>query len=521
MMRRPDAKLLKEMLDVADLEPELQSLRERYSFIWVEQIRLDEKLAQFLREYLLDPVRRDSSMVQQLNERTIAWLELQLETLAWDISDTAEQLQDERITETTVDLAHHHFWQGEEAGWRYLVPQAIAGSQYNRDFTRSLLEVAEAFSATFSKEEQRRLKLFSKSVESFPDPEDFRQTLQELEKLAQRKWLDGKGEEERKAILRLEKGRLLYRQGKYKEALQVYLEVETQIPETARQLRKNLAEEFYSLSNEFIWPNRSSNAVYSADGQKAIEKAIDLNCEEARYHYNLGVIHAKARDYSQAIAAWQSAIELDPRYAAPHNGLGYVYKDHNKLDEAIAAYQRAIQLDPKDASSHNGLGIVYSDQGELDEAIAAYQRAIELDPKGALAYSNLGWAYLLNADLTQAKDKFEEAINLDPKEYSYVLNLGVAYALQGNIDEGRIHWQKGLALCQASGAWDRAIHAIYSVAIGETERGITEMKKVLDEEGLAVEALRNPLEDAEVLARCPVKAEGIDIVIEMLKQAIG
>jgi superkiller protein 3 len=321
--------------------------------------------------------------------------------------------------------------------------------------------------------------------------------------------------------LQLEQGRLLYRQGKYKEALQVYLEIEKQIPESARQLKKNLAEEFYRLSHEFIWPNGSSDAVYSADGQKALEQAIALNGEDPRYHYYLGAIYAKAGDYSQAIAAWQSAIELDPRYAAPHNGLGNVYKDQNKLDEAIAAYQIAIQLDPKDASHHNGLGIVYSDQGKLDEAIAAYQRAIELDPKGALAYSNLGWAYLLKADLTQAKDKFEESINLDPKEYSYVLNLGVAYALQGNIDEARIQWQKGLALCQASNAWDRAFYALYTVAIGETERGITEMKKVLDEEGLAVEALHNPLEDAEVLARCPVKPEGIDTVIDMLKQAIG
>jgi hypothetical protein len=29
------------------------------------------------------------------------------------------------------------------------------------------------------------------------------------------------------------------------------------------------------------------------------------------------------------------------------------------------------------------------------------------------------------------------------------------------------------------------------------------------------------LEDAEILARCPVKPEGIDTVIEMLKQAIA
>ena len=49
MMRRPDVELLKAMLDVTDLEQELQSLQERYSFIWVERVRLDEKLAQFLR----------------------------------------------------------------------------------------------------------------------------------------------------------------------------------------------------------------------------------------------------------------------------------------------------------------------------------------------------------------------------------------------------------------------------------------------------------------------------------------
>ena len=311
--------------------------------------------------------------------------------------------------------------------------------------------------------------------------------LEELEKLAQRKWLDGKGEDERKAILRLEKGRLFYRQGKYKEALHVYLEVEKQIPEGARQLKKNLAEEFYSLSHEFIWPNRSSDAVYSADGQKALEQAIALNCEEARYHYNLGVIHAKAGHYLQAIADYQRAIELNPRYAAPHNGLGSVYSEQGKLKEAIAAYQKAIELDPKDAS----------------------------------AYSNLGWTHLLEGELTQAKDRFERAIDLNPNLNNWIFNLGLVYALQGHVDEARSQWEKGLALCQGSNAWDRAFHALYTIAIGETELGITEMQKVLDEEGSAVEALCNALGDAEILAQCPVKPEGIDTVIEMLKRAIA
>ena len=279
----------------------------------------------------------------------------------------------------------------------------------------------------------------------------------------------------------------MYRQGKYKEALQVYLEIEKQIPESARQLKKNLAEEFYTLSREFIWPNRKNIAVYSRDGEKAIEKAIALNGKEARYYYYLGAIHAKVGRYFQAIAACKRAIELDPKFASPYDGLGNVYFE----------------------------------QGNYTEAIAAYQKAIELDPKSVLVYNNLAWTYLLKGDLTQAKDKFEEAINLDPKNYSLVFNLGLVYALQGNVDEARSQWQKGLAICQGSDAWDRAIHALYTVAIGETERGMTEMQKVLDEEGSAVGALRNALGDAEVLARCPVKPEGIDTVIDMLKQAIG
>jgi tetratricopeptide (TPR) repeat protein len=164
---------------------------------------------------------------------------------------------------------------------------------------------------------------------------------------------------------------------------------------------------------------------------------------------------------------------------------------------------------------------VYSDQGKLKEAIAAYQKAIELDPKDASAYSNLGWTHLLEGELTQAKDRFERAIDLNPNLNNWIFNLGLVYALQGHVDEARSQWEKGLALCQGSNAWDRAFHALYTIAIGETELGITEMQKVLDEEGSAVEALCNALGDAEILAQCPVKPEGIDTVIEMLKRAIA
>jgi tetratricopeptide (TPR) repeat protein len=724
MMRRPDVELLKTMLDVTDLMQELQSLRERYSFIWVEEVRLDEKLAQFLREYLLAPVRRNDSMVQELNKQAILWLELQLENLTRDIPDTAERLENDRIAETILDLAHHQFWQGEEEGWRYLVPRLVEGWQYNRPWARSLLEIAEAFHPTFSNEGQHRLKLFSKMAQkSFVDPNDSRQTLEEVEKLAQRKWLDGDGAGERKAILLLQRGQWLYWQEKYKEALPVYLEVERQLPENAVQLRKDLAEAFqiigwkfaveqgnvipsleaeevcskavalngddghnlvalgaaqagwqkyeeaiasitkgielgadqaYShnclgnvykaqgkldeaiaayqraiqLDPKYAYPHYNLGNMYSDQGKldeaiAAYQKAIQLDPKDASPHYNLAIVYKAQGKLEQAIAAYQSAIQLGPKDASPHNGLGNVYKAQGKLEQAIAAYQQAIQLDPKYAYPHNGLGLVYEEQGnydqaltayqkaikvdpewatphtnlgdvyrkrgkleeaiaayqqaieldpksayphnnlgnvyeaqgKLEQAIAAYQQAIELDPKSATAHNNLGnvyeaqgkldeviaayqqaiqldpkydsacnslaWTYLLKGDLTLAKEKFEQAINLDPNASAYVFNLGLVYALEGNVDEAQNHWQKGLAMCQDSDAWDGAIRALYTVAVGETEKGIAEMQKIIDEEGSRVGALRNALGDAEILARCPVKPAGIDTVVEMLKQALN
>jgi len=478
MMRRPNVELLKAMLDVTDLERELQSLRERYSFIWVEQVRLDEKLAQFLREYLLAPVRRDDSMVQQLNERAIAWLELRLESLTQDISDTAERLQDERITETIADLAHHYFWQEEEKGWLYLVPRFVEGWQYDRACTRSLLEVAEAFRLTFGKDGQRRLKLFFKALESLPNLDNSHRILEELEKLADRKWLDGEGAEERKAILQLQRGELLYFCGKYKEALQVYLEIEKQVPAHTVQLRKDLTEALQEVAWEVDWEN--------------------------------------------GITAYQQAIELNPQSTYLYNGLGDMYYAKGNYSEAIAAYQEAITLDPNYAYPYNGLGDVYAYQGKCDEAIAAYKCAISLDPKCASAYNGLGWSYLMRNDLIQAKAQFEAAIPLDPKRYYYpVFNLGLVYALEGKVDEAHSQWQKSLAICQGGSAWDRAFRSLYTVAVGESKGGIAEMRKIIHEDRSALGVLQEMLGDAEILARCPVKPEGIDTVIDVLKQAIG
>ncbi len=552
IIRRPDAELLREMLDVADLEAALQGLRQRYSFIWVEGMRLDEKLAGFLREYLQSPVRRFDDKIQELSDRALAWLELQLEQLTRDITDTAEQLAEERIAETIADFVHHRFWLGEEEGWRALVPRFVEAWQYDIAFAKSLLEVAEGFSPTFAKDGKRRLKLFREGLAG--ENEAVGKLLAELEKLDRRKWLAGEGEAERRAILQLKSGELLYRQERYREALEVCLEVKRCLPEGLSQLRKDLAEGFYLVSTRFIWPQDSYDAVYSAEGERAIRQAVALNGKKARYynplgvvceksdqldeavsayekaikldpnyaipHQNLGILYSNAGETQKALAAYEKAIKLDSNFAIPHYNLGILYSDIGENDKAIAAYNKAIELDPKDATPHYNLGNLYSNIGESEKAIAAYNKAIKLDPKDDSAYNRLGWLYLLQEDWTQARSQFETAIRLDSNNHYPVFNLGLVFALQGNLKTAHQQWHKGLVLCQDEDDWDRANRSLYTLVLGESDRGIAELQALI-ESGASIGVLKNALEDAEVIARCPTPPAGIDTVVELLKEAIG
>jgi tetratricopeptide (TPR) repeat protein len=444
MMRRPDVELLREMLAVNDLDSELQSLWQRYSFIWVDEWRLDEKLAAFLREYLLVEGQRTRELVQRINKRAIDWLELAIEDLSRDITDTAERLEDERISEAIADLAYHSFWRGEE-GWRYLVPWFVVGWQYHRRWLRGVLEAVEHFAPKFSQAEQRRFQLMTRNLDSAPEPEDTQALLAELEKLTQRKWLEGEGAAEFKAIRLLQRGQWLYRQERYPEALQTYLETETGLPNQAVRLKQYLAEAFYVLSGQFIW-SQGDDARYSAEGETAIRRAIALNPQQSNYYYNLGAVTSRSGRQEEAISACQKAIELDPNDANAYYGLGIALRDQKQLDEAIAAYTKAIDLDPNYATAYNNLGNALRDQKQLDEAIAAYTKAIDLDPNDATAYYNLGNALSDQKQLDEAIAAYTKAIDLNPNYATAYNNLGNALSDQKQLDEAIAAYTKAIDL---------------------------------------------------------------------------
>jgi hypothetical protein len=87
-----------------------------------------------------------------------------------------------------------------------------------------------------------------------------------------------------------------------------------------------------------------------------------------------------------------------------------------------------------------------------------------------------------------------------------------------------IHATKPLALINGENSeyrqYAKFVCTWHEFLIGENSNDIDSLREVLQTEKLPVSLMSDILKDAETIARFPTQLEGIDTVIEMLRQAI-
>ena len=532
----PTAELLQHMWETKDLETPLQRLRQRYSFVKVDELGLDEKLAYFLRQYLQAEVRRAGPTVQTLNDRAVCYLERQLRSQSRAIADTADQIADPDLVTLQIDLVYHYFWTDERAGWETLLPRFVEGWQYDLAFARNLLEVAETFTTLLSTPGRKRLACLTKVAVEKPALEDIERALQELERWKQRQELP---QAEHAAILLLQRARWLHWQERYEEALQVCLRVEGKVPETAARLQRDLSSAFVNLGFKLGWkkvpeatvrlqrdPSNAfvdlgfvlsrtgENSFRSPEGKLAFEKAVRWNPENAYGHYGLGclqdrfgehnsaiqslqraislrgnkyppawnalgLVYHTQRKYEEAIVAYKNAIEFNANVAGYHNNLGNIYQFQGKYEEAIAAYKNAIELDANYASPHNGLGVVYKAQGKYEEAIAAYKNAIELDANDVAPHNGLGLVYHAQRKYEEAIAAYKNAIELDANNVAPHYNLGNVYQAQRKYAETIVAYRKAIDIDANFALLHNGLGNAYQ-AQGKYEEAIAAYQKAIE-----------------------------------------
>ena len=80
-------------------------------------------------------------------------------------------------------------------------------------------------------------------------------------------------------------------------------------------------------------------------------KSVQLACQDAEAHNNLGVILQELGRLEEAEVSYIKAIEFKPDYVEAYNNLGNTLLDLRRFDEAKASFKKAIALKPDYASA--------------------------------------------------------------------------------------------------------------------------------------------------------------------------
>ena len=178
----------------------------------------------------------------------------------------------------------------------------------------------------------------------------------------------------------------------------------------------------------------------------AYDAAIKLNVKFVQGYNNRGLIQLELKRYEQALADFNQAVGLNPDYAEAYNNRGLTHTELKRHDEALADYAHAIALNPNYAEAYSNRGLTLTELNRHDEALADYAHAIALNPNYAEAYSNRGLTLTELNRHDEALADYAHAIALNPNYAEAYSNRGLTLTELNRHDEALISYECAIRL---------------------------------------------------------------------------
>ncbi|MEO8132436.1 MAG: winged helix-turn-helix domain-containing tetratricopeptide repeat protein [Betaproteobacteria bacterium] len=119
------------------------------------------------------------------------------------------------------------------------------------------------------------------------------------------------------------------------------------------------------------------------DGLNAVERAIDLNPNDAFAFSNRGWLKAYLGQAADSIASFHEAMRLSPRDPTlfrTQAGLSFAHLMNQDFDNAVVAGRRAVEGNPNFVPAHRALAAALALAGQHKEARKAVARLLQLVP---------------------------------------------------------------------------------------------------------------------------------------------
>lgn len=232
----------------------------------------------------------------------------------------------------------------------------------------------------------------------------------------------------------LQRGAELEMEERYREAEQLYKE--------ARDLMPNQVDPYLALAS-----------VYEAvgewdDAMEQLEKAVELDPEDAGARRGLGRMQCMRGDHAACIETLELAVELAPDEPLGHYWLGLAYQrvvqeDVQKAEEELT---EALRLEPNLGRAHLALGSLYRDQpGQEARAFEELERALNVavqtgdEDLEVKARTELAVYYYGQDNYDRCVEELLRAVEESPKDPDVRRRLGMCYASrrkEGDLERG-------------------------------------------------------------------------------------
>ena len=141
--------------------------------------------------------------------------------------------------------------------------------------------------------------------------------------------------------------------------------------------------------------------------------AAAANPKEPNVHFGLGYLLWTERQYPEAAAEFQAEIDNDPHHTKAMLYLANAEIEMNRMEDARPLLESVVRDAPEDSMGHLNLGIVYTEEGRKEEALAELQKAARLAPADVNVHFRMGRLYRSMGKNAEAKEELDKASSLN------------------------------------------------------------------------------------------------------------
>lgn len=166
---------------------------------------------------------------------------------------------------------------------------------------------------------------------------------------------------------------------------------------------------------EFINGWNQAGEEHLDRGIEFVNKALELDHDEALAYQALAMLKLCQRDYEAARRAAERVIELDQNFGEGFLTLGQVLDFMGQHGDAIKAFEWGLRLDPEFDLTRHLLGRAQLGMGRYAEAEQSFKRRLALNPYSDMTRAYLASLYGSLGRNEEAKQVWDEMLAINPR----------------------------------------------------------------------------------------------------------